>query len=1170
MRKFTPAILLLLFLASGLYAQQFNYPGIAGKAGMNLIDSKATGVQILHAVPAFTLDDFVVDGKPVKNINLPGTILFNETGMPNLPGKGKYIAIPQGSTPNLRIVSQKTETIYNVDIAPAPRIPLDNDDRPLDFTKNMQVYGKNAFYPESPVSISEIDQVRGVDAVILGITPFQYNPVTKELIVYTELQVEIAFEGGNGKFGNEAFRSAWWDPILEDQLLNYTSLPVIDYSARVKSFTDAPLDDECEYIIICPTGESFLSWADSIKKFRTEQGILTKVFTVDEVGGNTEAAIEAFIDNAYLNWTIKPAACLLLADYGSDGSKNITSHLYSHPAGYPNYASDNKYADVTGDEMPDVVFSRITANDAAQLEVMVTKFLDYERTPPVNPRFYNKPITALGWQTDRWFQLCSEIVGGYFRNVQGKEPRRINAVVPGYTPGSIWSTATNTNTIVSYFGPSGLQYIPQSPAELGGWYGGNATMINNAIDSGAFMLQHRDHGNYNGWGDPEYEITNINQLTNTDLTFVFSINCQTGAFQRSSECFGEHFHRYTKNGHNSGALGVVCPTEVSYSFVNDCFVWGMYDNMWPDFMPEEGTTPPSRGVLPAFGAAAGKYFLKQSSWPYNTSDKLVTYRLFHMHGDAFQLMYTEVPVALTVSHDQEVPYGNTTFTVTANIGSLIALTSGSTILATANGAGSTPVVMNIPVLPVGSQVVVTVTKHNYYRYRDAVTVTSTNLIADFAASTTTICTGNGTSFTDMTNLPPETWSWEFPGGNPATSNEQNPANIQYATSGNYDVSLTVTKTGVPSNTMTKTAYIHVTNNPTAAFTSEGTCIGTDIQFTDASDSNGGLVDKWEWNFGDPSSSSNTSTLQNPTHNYATAGTYNVKLVAYNSGICADSIFQEVIIIGNPGVAAVPTGLAAVCKDASGIEYTTTGSADASLYLWTTFPETAGTFTGNTATATLALTSGYIDPFQIKVKGLNVCGEGEFSEAFNVSIIDIAAAPEKPEGADSVNLNKIDQTDFTLVEVPGAESYAWSITPEEAGTLSGTGLTGTAVWSKSYKGVVSITAKTVNTCGQSIASEPKEVTLYAPVGMNENNGMGIEVFPNPTSGKFNLDITSGSLAKISIKIYNVLGNIVFVENDVQLNGKLHKTIDISTLPKGIYHLKVEGDNTSVIKRIVIEK
>jgi hypothetical protein len=39
--------------------------------------------------------------------------------------------------------------------------------------------------------------------VNLGITPFQYNPVTKELVVYRDIEVEISFTGGNGHFGEE-------------------------------------------------------------------------------------------------------------------------------------------------------------------------------------------------------------------------------------------------------------------------------------------------------------------------------------------------------------------------------------------------------------------------------------------------------------------------------------------------------------------------------------------------------------------------------------------------------------------------------------------------------------------------------------------------------------------------------------------------------------------------------------------------------------------------------------------------------------------------------------------------------------------------------------------------------------------------------------------------------
>ena len=69
-----------------------------------------------------------------------------------------------------------------------------------------------------------------------------------------------------------------------------------------------------------------VAWADSIKKFRTRQGISTNIMTTEEIGGNTTSAIESFINDAYANWQEPPAAVLLMADYGSSGS-SITSQF---------------------------------------------------------------------------------------------------------------------------------------------------------------------------------------------------------------------------------------------------------------------------------------------------------------------------------------------------------------------------------------------------------------------------------------------------------------------------------------------------------------------------------------------------------------------------------------------------------------------------------------------------------------------------------------------------------------------------------------------------------------------------------------------------------------------------------------------------------------------------
>jgi hypothetical protein len=708
-----------LFLLNGLFslqilqAQKITYADPLHNAGFSLEEQTRGGVSVNYSIESFTLSPAVINGKSMNNIELNGSWLPNDEGAPNLPGGGKYIAIPQGSVAVMRIISQRTETYKNIEVAPSPRIPLDTDRGPLQYSARTDIYSRNAFYPASPVTLSEPSKIRGVDVVMLGVTPFQYNPVTKEMIVYRDIEIKIEFEGGNGQFGEERLRSRFWDPILEDAVFNHQSIPEIDYSKLAISTRS---NDGCEYLIIVPNGQDYMNWANQIKSFRIKQGITTEIRTLTQVGGNSAGIIENFIDNVYANWDPVPAAILLMGDYGTNQNNNIIAPIWDSYC-----ASDNIYGDVDDDDMPEIVMARMVANNNTELETFVTKFINYETNPPTSNAFYNHPITALGWQTERWFQICSETVGGYFKNVHDKNPVRINEIYGGNPSSDPWSTAANTQTILNEFGPAGLGYIPATPQELGGWSGGDASDINNAINSGAFILQHRDHGEETGWGEPSYHNNNISGLTNTDLTYIFSINCLTGKYNWSSECFVEKFHRYRHNNVNSGALAVTGASEVSYSFVNDTYVWGLFDNMWPDFMPEYGSTPDERGLLPAFGNAAGKYFLQQSSWPSNPQNKEVTYHLFHHFGDAFQTLYSEVPEELTLIHDGIILAGLNEFTISADAGSVICLTVNDNIIGLAVGTGSPQVV---PITPqsVGTVVTLTVTKTNYFRHEEDIQV----------------------------------------------------------------------------------------------------------------------------------------------------------------------------------------------------------------------------------------------------------------------------------------------------------------------------------------------------------------------------------------------------------------------------------------------------------------
>ncbi|MFA5574051.1 MAG: M43 family zinc metalloprotease [Brumimicrobium sp.] len=78
---------------------------------------------------------------------------------------------------------------------------------------------------------------------------------------------------------------------------------------------------------------------------------------------------------------------------------------------------------------------------------------------------------------------------------------------------------------------------------------------------------------------------------------------------------------------------------------------------------------------------------------------------------------------------------------------------------------------------------------------------------EFDADIKEVCAGTTITFEDLTYNAATGWDWEFPGGSPATSTQQNPE-ITYNTPGKYQVKLTATD-GTNSQTETKTNYITV-------------------------------------------------------------------------------------------------------------------------------------------------------------------------------------------------------------------------------------------------------------------------------------------------------------------------------------------------------------------------
>ena len=127
-------------------------------------------------------------------------------------------------------------------------------------------------------------------------------------------------------------------------------------------------------------------------------------------------------------------------------------------------------------------------------------------------------------------------------------------------------------------------------------------------------------------------------------------------------------------------------------------------------------------------------------------------------------------------------------------------------------------------------------------------------------------------FNDLSSGGPTSWSWTF--GDQLTSTAENPSHT-YTSMGTYTVALTATNSA-GNNTCTKTNYITI-KALNAAFTASPTTgyVTQVVNFTDQSTDS---PTAWSWTFGD----NGTSTLQNPSHTYTSAGTDTVALTATNA------------------------------------------------------------------------------------------------------------------------------------------------------------------------------------------------------------------------------------------------------------------------------------------------
>lgn len=156
-----------------------------------------------------------------------------------------------------------------------------------------------------------------------------------------------------------------------------------------------------------------------------------------------------------------------------------------------------------------------------------------------------------------------------------------------------------------------------------------------------------------------------------------------------------------------------------------------------------------------------------------------------------------------------------------------------------------------------------------------------------------VCFGSPTTFTDLSTGNPTQWIWSFGDG---TVVDGGPVEQHtYSSPGNYVVSLVVIGGGGVCNDQTF-QIIAVDEEATAQMIIPAeVCEGSTFNFQDNSIANNGVIDTYLWDMGDGT----IYNTPNGTHQYGSAGDYNVTLTVTTQDGCSNSTSELITINANP-------------------------------------------------------------------------------------------------------------------------------------------------------------------------------------------------------------------------------------------------------------------------------
>jgi len=163
----------------------------SAKNVFTIVNQTDSSLTIHFTLPQYGFTQKQIDSIVYQTIEAANSQTIAFKSSPELPKYSTSILIPNNANLSFSIIDSSFSEYSNIRIIPSTgslkRIPLSSD------YKEGKQYSINEFYPSVNISTGLQYQINNNKGTSIALMPFRYNPVSKKLVVITEMTINIAY-----------------------------------------------------------------------------------------------------------------------------------------------------------------------------------------------------------------------------------------------------------------------------------------------------------------------------------------------------------------------------------------------------------------------------------------------------------------------------------------------------------------------------------------------------------------------------------------------------------------------------------------------------------------------------------------------------------------------------------------------------------------------------------------------------------------------------------------------------------------------------------------------------------------------------------------------------------------------------------------------------------------